>query len=95
MVDPFRPELTARYRHSEDLAWAARERLARESARSSSGRRGLPRTAAASFLAAFRRLLGQLGHGRRGCQPGESAASTLSLKAGGREVEQVPRSRAA
>ncbi len=30
MMDPFRGELTARYVESERLAWAARERLARQ-----------------------------------------------------------------
>ncbi len=30
MMDPFRGEMTARYVESERLAWAARERLARE-----------------------------------------------------------------
>ncbi len=30
MMDPFRGEMTARYVESERVAWAARERLARE-----------------------------------------------------------------
>jgi hypothetical protein len=31
MIDPFRGELTVRYLREDDLRWAARERLSRES----------------------------------------------------------------
>ncbi len=34
MLDPFRGELTARYVREDDLRWAARERLLRESRKS-------------------------------------------------------------
>ncbi len=34
MLDPFRGEMTAKYVHEDDLRWAARERLARQSVQS-------------------------------------------------------------
>ncbi len=39
MMDPFRGELTARYVVSERLAWASRERLARQARASAMPRR--------------------------------------------------------
>ena len=50
MLDPFRGELTARYVESERLAWAARERLARQARAAAAGRRAARRPAVEAYL---------------------------------------------
>lgn len=57
MIDPFRGEMTARYVESENLAWAARERLARQArAAAASMPRRLDGEAYLSRLLRWRRM---------------------------------------
>lgn len=56
MLDPFRGEMTARYVESERLAWAARERLARQARTSDAGRSAARRSDVGAQLGRLLRL---------------------------------------
>ncbi len=51
MLDPFRGEMTANHVHEDDLRWAARERLLRQSTQNPSGQVPAHREAKRSWLA--------------------------------------------